>query len=719
MEKGIEFYEKAANKGHYKSAKRLAEMYEHGELVKRDTMKSIYWYEKLVDIYENGNKTSGMTRSYVDYSKLMELRDKLQDMYFSISDQLDKDTLYRLAEHIIGMSTHDKNYKKYASLLKMAADKGHPDALWKIGNAYAGRGYSYSFPENHVKAHFYSKRYEQIKGFPAFNNSARDLNEYELAAVQMLLSVEDTSIVSAKDSYNLVVKTTAPDLVSLDEIKKQRGIEDAFWKDGVLELKGDEINIKLMRQALKYLLLDDSYLRPQERYEEIIRYSNGDMYEGGYTKYKTNYQTFSGFYGYGRYTWKNGDVYEGDYRFERDGWGTFRYASGDVYKGSWRKDKRHGKGTMHYANGDVYEGEWKDGKQNGLGTMRHADGRIKEGLWEDGEYKGSDKEDESAIKLCIIGARGAGKTTLTAAITQVAHNRIDGNPPGMNISEVSSTDPGSVSRVSNKASGKADDESREWIQFRTENRTYKLAYWPSKLQENDLIAVEMADCDGAIVVVDVSDGVLDRTRKLIRLARDVAAIPIAAVIFNKCDLVSDTELIEIEEFDTCEALATHDYFYVPIFKMSAADACEDWGSDSGDILIQLFSHLDQFDFEGEKALVDDSYVDEAAANSFAKMSDCFNVTGYYLRTEEGGCDEPMVSIKYGTFIIGSTATKGKIIPSDVYITFGAHFEATVSLECPVAVRPKQRIGFFQGVKLIANAKVNDFDDLKNKSEILK
>ena len=44
-----------------------------------------------------------------------------------------------------------------------------------------------------------------------------------------------------------------------------------------------------------------------------------------------------------------------------------KYPNGDLYDGMWSKGKKNGQGKYSYANGITYVGSFVDGKKNGFG----------------------------------------------------------------------------------------------------------------------------------------------------------------------------------------------------------------------------------------------------------------------------------------------------------------------------------------------------------------
>jgi hypothetical protein len=44
----------------------------------------------------------------------------------------------------------------------------------------------------------------------------------------------------------------------------------------------------------------------------------------------------------------------------REGEGVLRYANGDVYNGQWTNDVRSGEGSLVFADGGSFVGQWRD-----------------------------------------------------------------------------------------------------------------------------------------------------------------------------------------------------------------------------------------------------------------------------------------------------------------------------------------------------------------------
>ena len=150
----------------------------------------------------------------------------------------------------------------------------------------------------------------------------------------------------------------------------------------------------------------------------IIKYFNGDVYEGEFKNYYIRH-------GNGIYTFKNGEKQEGVFKDgiflnkNKEGVKTkveksneisdkqrsnktvsgeetlnknqINYKNGTSYKGDLKNGKPNGKGIMSYFNGDKYTGEFKDGILEGLGEFKSANGEIYSGEFTNGNRHGIGK----------------------------------------------------------------------------------------------------------------------------------------------------------------------------------------------------------------------------------------------------------------------------------------------------------------------------------------
>ena len=187
---------------------------------------------------------------------------------------------------------------------------------------------------------------------------------------------------------------------------------------------------------------------------------------------------------------------------------------------------------------------------------------------------------------CNIGTIGHvdhGKTTLTAAITKVLAERVEGNE-----------------KVDFENIDKAPEErergitiSTAHVEYQTEKRHYAHVDCPGHADYVKNMITGAAQMDGAILVVAATDGVMAQTKEHILLSRQVG-VPYIVVFMNKCDMVDDEELLELVEMEITEVLEEYDFTDCPIIKGSALKALEDPMGEWGDKIMELMDTVDEY-----------------------------------------------------------------------------------------------------------------------------
>ena len=187
---------------------------------------------------------------------------------------------------------------------------------------------------------------------------------------------------------------------------------------------------------------------------------------------------------------------------------------------------------------------------------------------------------------CNIGTIGHvdhGKTTLTAAITKVLSERVEGN-----------------AKVDFENIDKAPEErergitiSTAHVEYQTEKRHYAHVDCPGHADYVKNMITGAAQMDGAILVVAATDGVMAQTKEHILLSRQVG-VPYIVVFMNKCDMVDDEELLELVEMEITEQLEEYDFTDCPIVKGSALKALEDPMGPWGDKIMELMDTVDSY-----------------------------------------------------------------------------------------------------------------------------
>jgi elongation factor Tu len=170
------------------------------------------------------------------------------------------------------------------------------------------------------------------------------------------------------------------------------------------------------------------------------------------------------------------------------------------------------------------------------------------------------------VNIGTIGHIDHGKTTLTAAITKVLHDKY----PTLN--EASAFD----------QIDKAPEERQRGItisiahvEYQTEKRHYAHVDCPGHADYIKNMITGAAQMDGAILVVAATDGPMPQTREHVLLARQVG-VPYIVVALNKADMVDDEEIMELVELEVRELLSSQEFpgDDLPIVRVSALKALE-------------------------------------------------------------------------------------------------------------------------------------------------
>ena len=187
---------------------------------------------------------------------------------------------------------------------------------------------------------------------------------------------------------------------------------------------------------------------------------------------------------------------------------------------------------------------------------------------------------------CNIGTIGHvdhGKTTLTAAITKVLAERVEGNE---------ATDFENIDKAPEERE-RGITISTAHVEYETKKRHYAHVDCPGHADYVKNMITGAAQMDGAILVVAATDGVMAQTKEHILLSRQVG-VPKIVVFLNKCDMVDDEELLELVEMDVTEILDEYGFDGSPIIKGSALKALEDPASEWGDKIMELMDTIDDY-----------------------------------------------------------------------------------------------------------------------------
>ena len=198
--------------------------------------------------------------------------------------------------------------------------------------------------------------------------------------------------------------------------------------------------------------------------------------------------------------------------------------------------------------------------------------------------KESFKRDKPHLNVGTIGHVDHGKTTLTAAITDVLSKR--GLAEKKNYDEIDGA-------PEEKERGITINTAH--VEYATEARHYAHVDCPGHADYVKNMITGAAQMDGAILVVAATDGPMPQTKEHILLARQVG-VPQVVVFMNKVDLVDDPELLELVEMEIRELLTSYgfDGDNTPIIQGSATGALagdEKWIAKINELMDAVDSYI--------------------------------------------------------------------------------------------------------------------------------
>ena len=253
------------------------------------------------------------------------------------------------------------------------------------------------------------------------------------------------------------------------------------------------------------------------------------------------------------------------------------------------------------------------------------------------------KREKEHVNIGTIGHVDHGKTTLTAAITEV-------------LAKEGKAEKRAFDQIDNAPEEKARGITiaTAHVEYDTDKRHYAHVDCPGHADYIKNMITGAAQMDGAILVVSAADGAMPQTREHILLAKNVN-VPSMVVYLNKVDMVDDPEMVDMVEEELRELLSKYDFpgDEIPIVRGSALKALE------GD-------------------------TSEIGAGSIKKLLDAVD---NYIPTPERDVDKPFLMPVEGVFSIsgrGTVATgrieRGKVkVGEEVnVIGFGENIKTTVT-----------------------------------------
>ncbi|MGA9859321.1 MAG: elongation factor Tu [Solirubrobacteraceae bacterium] len=246
------------------------------------------------------------------------------------------------------------------------------------------------------------------------------------------------------------------------------------------------------------------------------------------------------------------------------------------------------------------------------------------------------------VNVGTIGHIDHGKTTLTAAITKVLHDKYG---DGTEVRSFDSID----NAPEEKARGITIATSH--VEYETENRHYAHVDCPGHADYVKNMITGAAQMDGAILVVSAADGAMPQTREHILLARQVG-VPYIVVFLNKADMVDDPELLELVEVEIRELLSEYEFpgDDIPFVVGSALKALEGDTEYEAKIL-ELAEALDTYIPEPERDL-DKPFL--------MPVEDVFSITGRGT-VATGRVEQGIVKTGETVEIVGIKATTTTVV----------------------------------------------------------
>jgi len=247
------------------------------------------------------------------------------------------------------------------------------------------------------------------------------------------------------------------------------------------------------------------------------------------------------------------------------------------------------------------------------------------------------------VNVGTIGHVDHGKTTLTAAITEIQNKK------------------GLADFVPFDQIDKAPEEKARGItiatahvEYETEHRHYAHVDCPGHADYVKNMITGAAQMDGAILVVSAADGPMPQTREHILLARQVG-VPYIVVFLNKVDMVDDPELLELVELEVRELLSQYEFpgDEIPIVKGSALKALESGDPSSADAacIQELMDAIDSYIPQPEREL-DKPFL--------MPVEDVFTITGRGT-VATGRVEQGRIKVSDEVELVGFGANKKTVV----------------------------------------------------------
>src|SRR5213083_1326437 len=247
------------------------------------------------------------------------------------------------------------------------------------------------------------------------------------------------------------------------------------------------------------------------------------------------------------------------------------------------------------------------------------------------------------VNVGTIGHVDHGKTTLTAAITQVLHKK----DPKVQVRTFDSIDNAPEEKERGITIATAH------VEYQTSKRHYAHVDCPGHADYIKNMITGAAQMDGAILVVSAADGPMPQTREHILLARQVG-VPYIVVFLNKADKVDDKELLDLVELEVRELLSKYEFpgDKIPVITGAATKALEGDKSPIGVAAIhKLLEAVDTY-IPTPKRAVDKPFL--------MPIEDVFTISGRGT-VVTGRCERGVVKVGDEVEIVGLRPTQNTVV----------------------------------------------------------
>ena len=246
------------------------------------------------------------------------------------------------------------------------------------------------------------------------------------------------------------------------------------------------------------------------------------------------------------------------------------------------------------------------------------------------------------VNVGTIGHVDHGKTTLTAAITNVAA-AMSGDNKAVAFDQIDNA-------PEERERGITIATSHQ--EYTTEARHYAHVDCPGHADYVKNMITGAAQMDGAILVVSAADGPMPQTREHILLARQVN-VPHIVVFMNKCDMVDDPELLDLVEMEIRELLSKYEFpgDDIPVIRGSALKAIENPTGPDAEPIKELLNALDNYIPTPERAL-DKPFL--------MPVEDVFSIKGRGT-VATGRVDQGIVKVGEEIELVGLRETKKYVV----------------------------------------------------------